>query len=36
MKRELNDDFVYCDKDTVSEYLPKAKAFIKEIEKLIG
>lgn len=29
------DDFVYCDKETVEEYMPRAKAFIGEVEKLI-
>lgn len=29
------DDFVYCDQQTVDEYLPRAKNFIADIEKLL-
>ena len=29
------DDFVYCDKEMVDEYTPKAEAFIEAIKKLL-
>jgi uncharacterized protein (UPF0332 family) len=29
------DDFVYCDKEMIEEYTPKAKSFINEITGLI-
>ena len=30
------DDFVYCDKEMIDEYLPKAKEFINAIKGLLG
>ena len=30
------DDFVYCDKEMTDEYIPKAKAFIEAVSKLLG
>lgn len=30
------DDFVYCDKDLVEEYIPKAESFINEIKYLLA
>lgn len=30
------DDFVYCDKEMTDEYIPKAKAFIEAVRKLLG
>jgi len=29
------DDFVFCDKEMVDEYTPKAEAFIEAIKKLL-
>lgn len=29
------DDFVYCDKEMTDEYIPKARAFVSEIKKLL-
>lgn len=29
------DDFVYCDKETTDEYIPRAKEYIKAIESLL-
>ena len=30
------DDFVYCDKEMIDEYFPKAKNFINEIKKVLA
>ena len=30
------DDFVYCDKEMVDEYTPKAEAFIEAIKRVLG
>ena len=30
------DDFVYCDKELIDEYMPKAKNFVKAVTAIIG
>lgn len=36
MKEWLYDDFVYCDKEMIDDFIPKAQRFVNEIKALLN